>query len=126
VASRESNVVDWPDGPIFIRVRRCLPDLFILAFNFIRFPVICGLYSVCTICTSTSSTHSYLMFAYKSILTVWGIYLAISVRKVSDNFNESKFIGMSIYNAAVASLIVIPVRWYQFIFELCTERLQFD
>jgi hypothetical protein len=51
----------------------------------------------------------FALLVYKVAQTVWGIYLAYSVRDVQDNFNESRFIGISIYNCSIFCLIILPI-----------------
>jgi len=51
-----------------------------------------------------------LLYALDASILCWGIYLAIKTRNVSlKEFNESKHIGLAIYNVAVIALITIPL-----------------
>ena len=46
------------------------------------------------------------LFAYKGILLLFGLFLAWETRNVSiPVLNDSKYIGMSVYNVAVLSII---------------------
>jgi hypothetical protein len=66
--------------------------------------------SLCVLCSSSSSGYQlFSLLVYKGAQTVWGIYLAYSVRDVQDNFNESRFIGISIYNCSIFCLIILPI-----------------
>lgn len=53
-----------------------------------------------------------LLFVLKVCLLVWGVYLAHSVRHVEGNWNESRSIVLTIYNAAAALAIVIPILFF--------------
>ena len=46
---------------------------------------------------------------YNSIIIIACCYYAFRARKIPDNFNESKFIAVSVYSTLVVSLAVIPV-----------------
>ncbi len=66
--------------------------------------------SLCVICASSSSGYQlFSLFVYKAAQTLWGIYLAYSVRDVQDNFNESRFIGISIYNCSIFCFVILPI-----------------
>ena len=48
------------------------------------------------------------MFGYKGILLLFGIFLAYETRSVKLKLvNDSRFVGMSIYNVVVSILILI-------------------
>lgn len=55
------------------------------------------------------STYSTIDLAFKSLLTLWGSYLAWITRAVSTGFNESKEIGVSTYNIFLMGIIIIPL-----------------
>ena len=46
---------------------------------------------------------------YNSIIIIACCYYAFRARKIPDNFNESKFIAVSVYSTLVVSLAAIPV-----------------
>ena len=46
---------------------------------------------------------------YNAILVLFCCYYAFRSRQVPDNYNESKFIGISVYSNVVVCLSVIPV-----------------
>ena len=47
--------------------------------------------------------------AYNAILILLCCYYAFRTRSVPDNYNESKFIGVSVYSNVVVCLSVVPV-----------------
>ena len=51
----------------------------------------------------------FILVGYTGILLLFGAFLSIAVRKTPSLFNESKLIGISIYNLVFLSLILIPV-----------------
>ena len=62
------------------------------------------------VCYSKSSdAFLYLLIAYNAVLLVFGSALAFGTRNVFSAFNESKFIGMSIYNIFMSSIIVCVI-----------------
>lgn len=51
------------------------------------------------------------MFVYKGLLLLFGTYLAWETRKVHiPALNDSKLIGMSVYNVVVPCVLIIPIR----------------
>lgn len=50
-----------------------------------------------------------LLLAPKAALMAWGVYLAYKVRAVAANFNESRWIGICIYNATVLGCVMLPL-----------------
>ena len=46
---------------------------------------------------------------YNSIIIIACCYYAFKARKVEENFNESKFIAVSVYSTLIACLAAIPV-----------------
>jgi len=48
-------------------------------------------------------------FAYKAIFLFYGIFLAVMTRGLPVVFNESAWIGISIYNVTFSVVIVLPV-----------------
>jgi len=50
-----------------------------------------------------------ILIAVKCVMLVFGVFLAITTRKVSSVFNESKMIALSIYNMALIAALVIPI-----------------
>jgi len=46
---------------------------------------------------------------YSCAILLFGVFLAVSTRYVVTTFNESKYIGFSIYNCAFMALIAIPI-----------------
>lgn len=49
------------------------------------------------------------IFGYKAILLVWGTYLAWKTRKVPDEFNESRYIAISIFVWLALAVVVFPI-----------------
>ena len=47
--------------------------------------------------------------AYNAVIVLLCCYYAFRARKVPDNYNESKFIAISVYSALVVFLSVVPV-----------------
>ncbi len=60
-------------------------------------------------CASQSKVFEILSYVFKAALTCWGIHLAYETRDVDANFNESRFIGLAIYNVALMCAITIPI-----------------
>jgi len=61
-------------------------------------------------CTSPqASLFYYLSIIDKAILLLFGVFLAIECRDIDKNFNETKILGITIYNCAVTCLIILPV-----------------
>ena len=58
-------------------------------------------------CTGQYKTYFLgILFAYKGILLLFGLFLAWETRNVSiPALNDSRYIGMSVYNVAVLSII---------------------
>ena len=58
-------------------------------------------------CTCRYKTYFLgVLFAYKGILLLFGLFLAWETRNVSiPALNDSRYIGMSVYNVAVLSII---------------------
>ena len=58
-------------------------------------------------CTCQHKTYFLgILFAYKGVLLLFGLFLAWETRNVSiPALNDSKYIGMSVYNVAVLSII---------------------
>jgi len=50
-----------------------------------------------------------LSFGYKGILLLFGIFLAFQVKDVEKNFNESKLLGVTIYNCSFLGVVALPV-----------------
>jgi len=50
-----------------------------------------------------------LLYAYKAVILGYGLYLALAVRNVRSEFNESKYLAFSVYNLAVVCIVVIPI-----------------
>eukprot|EP01097_Dermamoeba_algensis_P001480 TRINITY_DN1551_c2_g1_i1.p1 TRINITY_DN1551_c2_g1~~TRINITY_DN1551_c2_g1_i1.p1 ORF type:complete len:393 (+),score=125.74 TRINITY_DN1551_c2_g1_i1:170-1180(+) len=53
-----------------------------------------------------------LLFIFNGILLIIGCYLAFILRKVHDRLNESRLIGLSIYNITLTSLVIIPLELF--------------
>ncbi|XP_033628835.1 metabotropic glutamate receptor 4-like [Asterias rubens] len=47
--------------------------------------------------------------AYNLLIVLLCCYFALLARKVPDNYNESKFIGVSVYSSLVLGIAVVPV-----------------
>lgn len=51
-----------------------------------------------------------LILGYKCLLLVFGLFLAYESRNLKLRYvNDSRFVGMAIYNVAILSLVVGPV-----------------
>jgi len=48
-------------------------------------------------------------FGYKAVLLLFGIFLAFQVKDVEKNFNESKLLGLCIYNCSFLTVVALPV-----------------
>eukprot|EP00455_Lapot_gusevi_P056800 TRINITY_DN9525_c0_g1_i13.p1 TRINITY_DN9525_c0_g1~~TRINITY_DN9525_c0_g1_i13.p1 ORF type:complete len:469 (-),score=81.96 TRINITY_DN9525_c0_g1_i13:124-1449(-) len=67
-------------------------------------------WSARVVCTSENSLfYSVIIYLYHGILLLWGLWLAVRTRKVEKNFNESRFIGLALYNLTFVCSIVIPI-----------------
>ena len=63
-----------------------------------------------TACSSRNSLLWYsLQFVPKGLLLAYGVVLASQVRNVPSAFNESKWIGLAVYNIAFCSAIVLAI-----------------
>ena len=63
-----------------------------------------------TACSSTNTLLWYsLMFVPKGMLLAYGVVLASQVRNVPVAFNESKWIGLAVYNIAFCSIILLAI-----------------
>ncbi|XP_069138872.1 gamma-aminobutyric acid type B receptor subunit 1-like [Argopecten irradians] len=55
-------------------------------------------------------TRSGVIYGYKGILLLFGIFLAYETRSVKlKQVNDSRFVGMSIYNVVVLCVITAPI-----------------
>ena len=62
-------------------------------------------------CTSEGS-HIWLpvLFAYKGIILLVGLFLAFETRKVKiKSLNDSRFIAMSVYGTVIVSVTLTPI-----------------
>ena len=55
---------------------------------------------------STGPNLSSSLFAVEFLFLLWGIRLCIMVRKAPSEFNESRFISMTIYNEFLLSIFL--------------------
>ena len=63
-----------------------------------------------TACSSDNTLLWYaLSFVPKGILLAYGVVLASQVRNVPSAFNESKWIGLAVYNIAFCSVILLAI-----------------
>ena len=63
-----------------------------------------------TVCSSKDTLLWYsLMFVPKGLLLAYGVVLASQVRNVPSAFNESKWIGLAVYNIAFCSIILLAI-----------------
>ena len=46
---------------------------------------------------------------YNSIIIIASCYYAFKARKIPDNYNESKFIAVSVYSTLIVSIAAVPV-----------------
>ena len=62
-------------------------------------------------CTSEGSfTWLPVLFAYKGIILMAGLFLAFETRKVKiKSLNESRFIAMSVYGTVIVSVTLTPI-----------------
>ena len=59
------------------------------------------------------------VFGYKGILLIFGIFLAYETRSVKlKQVNDSRFVGMSIYNVVVRKLVLSPPNFFCFPFRM--------
>jgi hypothetical protein len=63
------------------------------------------------VCASNQSNRiaSYVTYGYLGLLMLIGCYLTFRVRNLPKDFNESRWIGFSIYNTMLFSIIIIIV-----------------
>lgn len=69
-----------------------------------------------TWCRSRQSFWAYVILAAELAWLLVGVWLAVSTRNIPGDFNESKFIGMVIYNTAFVAGFIIPL-----LFSVVTE-----
>jgi 2',3'-cyclic-nucleotide 2'-phosphodiesterase (5'-nucleotidase family) len=62
-------------------------------------------------CSSDNIIFTAILFVYNGLLLAWGIYLAVRTRNVDSNFNESKWIGIAVYNCAFSALVMLLVMY---------------
>jgi len=67
------------------------------------------LLSVTYSCESNAVTFTIIWIVYKGVLLFLGIFVAYFSRNMESRFNESKTIGLCIYNIVILSAIIIPV-----------------
>eukprot|EP01136_Pigoraptor_vietnamica_P042938 Opistho-1_new@17705 len=63
-------------------------------------------------CESKSNLWPLALYVVEGVSLVWGAVLAYRTRKVPSKFNESKFIGFSIWNIGVISAIILPLVYF--------------
>ena len=51
----------------------------------------------------------FIFVSYSAILLLFGALISFAIRKVSNSFNESKLIAISIYNILILSIFIIPI-----------------
>ena len=63
------------------------------------------------VCTSEGSfTWLPVLFAYKGIILLVGLFLAFETRKVKiKSLNDSRFITMSVYGTVIVSVTLTPI-----------------
>lgn len=55
-------------------------------------------------------THTGLIYGFKGLILVFGLFLAYETRSIKvKQINDSRYVGMSIYNVVVLCLITAPV-----------------
>lgn len=66
------------------------------------------------ICTSKGSlTWLPVLFAYKGLVLLTGLFLAFETRKVKiKSLNESRFVAMSVYGTVVVSVTLTPIGFF--------------
>lgn len=68
---------------------------------------------VCETGGFTGPPGGYVFFgvlvAYEGIVLLFGVFLAFVTRNVPDEYSESRLVGISVYNLAFLSIVVIPV-----------------
>jgi predicted outer membrane repeat protein len=62
-------------------------------------------------CASDTAGFFWALLAINGVLLLLGCLLAIATRNVPANYNESKHLGFSIYNATLTMGVVVPVAW---------------
>jgi hypothetical protein len=60
-------------------------------------------------CYSSTPGFLYALLAFNCALLLFGCFLAIKTRKLPQNYNESKHLAFSIYNATLTLFVVVPV-----------------
>lgn len=64
-------------------------------------------------CSNTLQTLRFsagVIYAYKGLLLIFGLFLAYETRSIKlKEINDSRLVGMSIYNVVVLCLITAPV-----------------
>ncbi len=64
------------------------------------------------VCSSKAAGWAYVAAGFEWVVLGWGSFLAYQVRNIPDNFNETRYIGIVIYNLAFCSAIVLPIVWF--------------
>lgn len=70
--------------------------------------------SILVYCQSTNSetfsnAMGWSLFSLNAILLLLGMVIAVKNRKVTSEFNESRFIGFAIYNIIIIGAVVVPL-----------------
>ena len=58
-------------------------------------------------CTTDGVYMGYILLLYKFLLLMYGVFLAVRVRKVSQDLSETKYIVYSIYSVAIVGIMGI-------------------
>lgn len=62
-----------------------------------------------TTCTTSMSVFSIITLLYHGCILVCGIVLNWKIRHIPDNFNESLYIGLSIWGGSFVLLVAVPI-----------------
>jgi len=80
----------------------------LISFIIIQAGDLPGIIGVCK--SDDSLAWLAVLFAYKGLLLLVGLFLAFETRKIKMKYlNESRFVAMSVYGAVIASIALTPI-----------------
>lgn len=84
--------------------------LFIVSFNTDIFSTILFTFTISSLLLTCHWPFAGLLYGYKGLILVFGLFLAYETRSIKvKQINDSRYVGMSIYNVVVLCLITAPV-----------------
>lgn len=84
--------------------------LFIVSFNTDIFSTILFTFTTSSLLLTCFCPFAGLLYGYKGLILVFGLFLAYETRSIKvKQINDSRYVGMSIYNVVVLCLITAPV-----------------